>query len=140
VIPRFEDVAAGDELPVLSKVVTREDVKAYADASGDQNPLHQDDEVARAVGFPGIIAHGMFTMAHLASCLVRWLGDPAALTRLRVQFRAPVFMGETIVAGGSVRSLDPETRRAVVDVWVHVERDGAIEEPIRRGEAEVRLA
>lgn len=130
----------GEELPTLAKVVTREDVKAYADASGDQNPLHQDDGSARAVGFPGIIAHGMFTMAHLATCLTGWLDDAEGLTRLRVQFRAPVYMGETIVAGGTVRSLDPDARRATIDVWVRLERDGQIEHPIRRGEAEVRLA
>ena len=62
----FEGLEVGQEIPVYSKVVKREDVKAYADASGDQNPLHQDDNFARSVGFPGIIAHGMFTMAHLA--------------------------------------------------------------------------
>jgi acyl dehydratase len=137
---RFEDLSVGEEIPTRSRVVTREDVKAYADASGDQNPLHQDDDVARAVGFPGIIAHGMFTMGHLASTLVAWLGDPDALRRMRVQFRAPVFMGEAIVAGGSVRSLDARTRTALLDVWVSVERDGATEWPIRRSEAEVRLA
>lgn len=136
---RFADVAVGEELPTLAKTVTREDVKAYADASGDQNPLHQDDGSARAVGFPGIIAHGMFTMAHLTSCLVAWLGDASALRRLRVQFRAPVFMGETIVAGGTVRALDPQTRTATLALWVTLERDGSTEYPIRRGEAEVRL-
>lgn len=136
---RFEDVAVGEELPTLAKTVTREDVRAYADASGDQNPLHQDDAIAQAVGFPGVIAHGMFTMAHLASCVTRWLGDAEGLARLRAQFRAPVFMGETIVAGGTVRSLDPETRRAVLDLWVTLEREGRTEHPIRRGEAEVRL-
>lgn len=138
--PRFEDVAVGDEIPSLSKVVRREDVKAYADASGDQNPLHQNDEFARAVGFPGIIAHGMFTMAHLASCVTRWLGDPTALKRMRAQFRAVVFLDETIVAGGDVRELDPATRRAVLDLWVTVERDGVTEYPVKRGEAEVELA
>lgn len=136
---RFEDVAVGEELPTLAKTVTREDVRAYADASGDQNPLHQDDAIAQAVGFPGVIAHGMFTMAHLASCVTRWLGDAEGLARLRAQFRAPVFMGETIVAGGTVRSLEPETRRAVLDLWVTLEREGRTEHPIRRGEAEVRL-
>lgn len=137
---RFEEVAAGEELPTLSKIVTREDVKAYADASGDQNPLHQDDAVARALGFPGIIAHGMFTMAHMVSCVTRWLGDARAVSRLRAQFRAPVLMGETIVAGGTVRSVDARTRSAVLDLWVRLERDGRTEHPIRRGEAEVRLA
>lgn len=136
---RFADVAVGEVLPTLAKTVTREDVKAYADASGDQNPLHQDDGSARAVGFPGIIAHGMFTMAHLTSCLVAWLGDASALQRLRAQFRAPVFMGETIVAGGTVRALDPQTRTATLNLWVTLERDGSTEYPIRRGEAEVRL-
>ncbi|HEX7463369.1 MAG TPA: MaoC/PaaZ C-terminal domain-containing protein [Actinomycetota bacterium] len=137
---RFEDVQVGSEIPTLVKVVTREDVNAYADASGDQNPLHQSDEFARAVGFPGVIAHGMFTMAHLVSCLVDWLGDPGALLRMRVQFRSAVFMGETIVAGGSVRALDPETRTATLDVWVLVDRNGTTDYSIGRSEAEVRLA
>ena len=138
--PRFEDLTVGDEIPPLSKVVTREDVKAYADASGDQNPLHQDEDFAKAVGFPGIIAHGMFTLAHLASCLVRWLdGDPAALVRLNAQFRSVVYMGDVIVAGGRVKGLDPTTKRAVLDVWVSLDRDGTVEFPIKRSEAEVRL-
>jgi acyl dehydratase len=137
---RLEDVHAGDALPERTRVVTREDVRTYADASGDQNPLHQDDEVARAAGFPGIVAHGMFTMGHLASALVAWAGDEAALVKLRAAFRAPVFLGETIVAGGTVRAVDVEARRATLDVWVRVDRDGAQEWPIRKSEAIVRLA
>lgn len=136
----FGDVRIGEELPGATHVVTREDVKAYADASGDQNPLHQDDEAARAAGFPGVIAHGMFTMGHLASAIAAWAGDAGALARLRVRFRAPVFMGETIVIGGRVKDLDPERGTATLDVWVKVEREGTVEWPIRRGEADVRLA
>jgi acyl dehydratase len=137
---RFEDVSPGEKLPAVERLVTREDVKAYADASGDQNPLHLDDEAALAAGFTGIIAHGMFTLGHLMSCIVAWTGEASALARVRAQFRAPVFVGETIVAGGSVKALDPERRTATLDVWVTVERDGAVEWPIRRSEAEVRLA
>ena len=137
---RFEDLAVGDEAFSVSRVVTRDDVKRYADASGDQNPLHQDEDFARAVGFPGIIAHGMFTMGHLARSLTDWLGDPSRLKRLSVQFRAPVFMGETIVAEGRVKALDRATQTAVLDVWVRVERDGTTEYPIRRGEAMVGFA
>jgi acyl dehydratase len=136
---RLEDLHAGDELPTLSRVVTREDVRAYADASGDQNPLHQDDEVARMVGFDGIIAHGMFTMGHLGACVSGWAGDPASVTRMSAQFRAPVSMGEEIVAGGRVRSVDMETRTVVAELWVTVERDGRTEFPIRKGEAEIRF-
>ena len=135
-----EQVHVGDELPTLERVVTREDVKEYADASGDQNPLHLNDDAAKAAGFPGVIAHGMYTMSHLATCIVRWAGDVSALARLRVQFRAPVLAGETIVAGGKVIDVQTDRRTATLDVWVTVERDGKTEYPIRRGVAEIRLA
>lgn len=135
----YDDVVVGDALPETSRLVTREDVKAYADVSGDQNPLHQDEEVARAAGFPTIVAHGMFTMGHLASAVVTWAGETEALTSMQVAFRAPVFVGETIVAGGSVRALDAGSRSATLDVWVRVERDGSMEWPIRKSQAVVRL-
>jgi acyl dehydratase len=134
------EVRVGQELPPAARLVTREEVRAYAEASGDRNPLHQDDDVARAAGFPGVIAHGMFTMGHLASALVAWAGDESSIARMRVQFRAPVFLGDTIVAGGTVTAVDEERRTATLDVWVRVERDGAVEWPIRRSTAEVRLA
>jgi acyl dehydratase len=133
------DVAVGDEVPTLVRVVTRDDVKAYAEAGGDRNPLHQDDDVARAAGFPGIIAHGMFTMGHLAACLSRWAGGPDRVRRLSAQFRAPVYLDEEIVAGGRVKRVDAERGVAVLDCWVTLERDGCTEWPIKRGEAEVLL-
>ncbi len=61
------------------------------------------------------------------------------MRELTAQFRAPVFMGEEIVAGGRVRSLDPAARTATLDLWVSVERDGRTEMPVRRGEAVVLL-
>ncbi|MGZ5302060.1 MAG: MaoC/PaaZ C-terminal domain-containing protein [Actinomycetota bacterium] len=136
---RLGDLYVGDELPTLARTVTREDVRAYADAGGDQNPLHRDDDVARMVGFPGIIAHGMFTMGHLGACVAAWAGDPANVVRLSAQFRAPVFMGEEIVAGGRIRSLDAESHTAVAELWVTVQRHGGTEFAIRKGEAEVRF-
>ncbi len=136
---RFAGFRVGNELPALARTVTREDVRAYADAGGDQNPLHQDDDVARMVGFDGIIAHGMFTMGHLGACVAGWAGDPANIARLSAQFRAPVFMGEEIVAGGRIRSVDETTRTVVAELWVTVTRDGNQEFAIRKGEAEVRF-
>ena len=133
------DAAVRTEVPALSRVVTAEDVKAYAEAGGDHNPLHQDDAVARAAGFPGIVAHGMFTMGHLAACLSRWAGGPDRIRRLSAQFRAPVFMGEEIVAGGRVKAVDAEHGVALIECWVSLERDGRTEWPIKRGEAEVLL-
>ncbi len=137
---RFDDVKVGDEIPARSKVVKREEVKAYADASGDQNPLHQDDSFARSVGFPGIIAHGMFTMAHLTKALTDWLGDPGALKQMKVQFRAVVFMDEEMVAKGRIEQLDPSTKRARLSLWVEVDRAGERQLPIKNSEAEVELA
>jgi acyl dehydratase len=138
-MPSVRQVEVGSELPPLVRVVTAEDVKAYAEAGGDKNPLHQDDAVARAAGFPGIIAHGMFTMGHLAACVARWAGGPERVRRLTSQFRASVYMGEEIVAHGRIRSIDADRGTAIVDCWVTLERDGRTESPIKRGEAEVQL-
>ena len=138
-MPSVRDVAVGSEIPSLSRVVTREDVKAYADAGGDQNPLHQDEIVARAAGFPGIVAHGMFTMGHLAACVSRWAGGPERISRLTAQFRAPVYVGDEMVAAGRVKAVDTERGVAMIECWVSVERDGQTESPIKRGEAEVLL-
>ncbi|HEY1330663.1 MAG TPA: MaoC/PaaZ C-terminal domain-containing protein [Actinomycetota bacterium] len=137
---RLGDLSVGDEIPNLEKIVTREDVRAYADASGDQNPLHQDEAFAKSVGFPGIIAHGMFSMAHLVKALTDWLGDPAALRSITVQFRQVVYMGETLVAGGTVDAIDTDAGTATLAVWAAVERDGKRLMAIKNGRAEVHLS
>jgi acyl dehydratase len=138
-MPSVHDVSVRMDLPVLARVVTAASVKAYAEAGGDRNPLHQVDDVARAAGFPGIIAHGMYTMGHLSAAVSRWAGGPDRIRRLTAQFRAPVFMGEEIVAGGRVKAVDVERALALIECWVSVERDGRTEWPIKRGEAEVLL-
>jgi acyl dehydratase len=136
----LEQVQVGDAIPTISKVVRREDVKAYADASGDQNPLHQDDAFAQGVGFPGIIAHGMFTMAHVVKAVTDWIGDPGALRSVDVQFRAAVFMDETLEAGGEIVELDPAARTATLSVWAAVEREGKRVLAVKNSRAVVRLA
>ncbi|HSL09832.1 MAG TPA: MaoC/PaaZ C-terminal domain-containing protein [Actinomycetota bacterium] len=138
----------GDELEPLTHVVTRADIRAYAEAGGDRNPLHLDDDVARAAGFDGVIAHGMFTMGHMASCVVAWAGAGAFVERISAQFRAPVRAGETIVAGGRVKAIDDD--RVTVEAWVELARDGQTRDgqtrddqtewPVRKGEVVVRLA
>ncbi len=136
---RFEDVSVGEEVFAVPKAIRREDVKAYADASGDQNPLHQDDDFARSVGFPWIIADGMFSMAHLVKALKDWAGSPAALTSIKVQFRAVVYMDETLVARGRVTSVDEGSREVTLDVWAELQRDGQTVQPIKNSQAVVRL-
>jgi len=76
-------------LATKSYTVTRADLVAYAEASGDHNPIHQDDEVARSVGLPGVIAHGMYTMALAARAVVDWFPD-AEVVSLGCKFTAPV--------------------------------------------------
>jgi acyl dehydratase len=138
--PRFDALEVGQEVFEASKVVRREDVKAYADASGDQNPLHQDDDFARSVGFPGIIAHGMFSMAHLAKAVKDWVGNPAALRSITVQFRAVVYMDETLVARGRVAGMDEASKDVTLDLWAEVERDGKAVQAIKNARAVVNLA
>jgi acyl dehydratase len=71
---------------------TREQVGEYAEASGDRNPIHLDDDFARSVGLPGVIAHGMLQMGILA----RVAGDPARLRRLSCRFAGMVRPGDTV--------------------------------------------
>jgi acyl dehydratase len=138
--PQFDALEVGQEVFESAKVVKREDVKAYADASGDQNPLHQDDDFARSVGFPGIIAHGMFSLAHLVKAVKDWAVNPAVLRSITVQFRAVVYMDETLVAKGKVAAVDPESKDVTLDVWAEVERDGDVVKAIKNSRAVVNLA
>ncbi|GAB3253007.1 MaoC/PaaZ C-terminal domain-containing protein [Nocardioides dilutus] len=69
--------------------ITRADLVRYAAASGDHNPIHQDDEVARSVGLPGVIAHGMYTMALAARAVTEWFPD-AEVVSLGCKFTNPV--------------------------------------------------
>src|SRR5947207_233680 len=136
---RLKDLSVGDALPSLDRIVIARDVKAYADAAGGQHPLHQDDAFARSAGFDGIVAHGMFTMGHMAACLTRWAGEEATVTRISAQFRSPVYMDDRITAGGRIREIDREARSVTVELWVTLERDGATEFPIKRGEATIHV-
>lgn len=82
--------AAGDELPSLELRVTRADLVRYAGASGDFNPIHWSDRTAAAAGLPGVIAHGMLTMALAGRLVTRWAGDPGAVRSYGVRFTRPV--------------------------------------------------
>ena len=82
----------GVELEPRIFPVTREDLVAYAAASGDHNPIHQDDEVARSVGLPGVIAHGMFTMALAARYVEEWVGSRGQVLTLGAKFTKPVLV------------------------------------------------
>ncbi len=82
--------AVGDELPPLSVRVTRADLVRYAGASGDFNPIHWSERVATSVGLPGVVAHGMLTMAIAGRVVTQWAGDPGAVRSYGVRFTRPV--------------------------------------------------
>ncbi|HEY8374329.1 MAG TPA: MaoC family dehydratase [Pseudonocardiaceae bacterium] len=87
---RWDDVVEGEELPSREVRVTRADLVRYAGASLDFNPIHWNERFAREVGLPGVIAHGMLTMALAGRLVTDWAGDPAALVDYSVRFARPV--------------------------------------------------
>lgn len=80
----------GQQLPSQTFRVTRADLVRYAGASGDFNPIHWSERTARAVGLPGVIAHGMLTMALAGRALTGWAGAPDAVLDFSVRFTRPV--------------------------------------------------
>jgi acyl dehydratase len=86
----YDDVMVGDELPSLRVMLARVNLIMYAGASGDFNPIHWNERIARAVGLPDVIAHGMLTMASAARIVTDWAGDPGAVESYGVRFSQPV--------------------------------------------------
>ena len=105
----------------------------YAGASGDYNPIHIDDEFARAVGLPGRILHGLWTMAQVARAQADAAGGPEHLKRLSVQFRGMGMPEQEIVVSGTVR--EAGDGRVVIDTVA----EQAGNQIIRNAEAEVEL-
>ncbi len=87
---KWDDVDEGAELGPREFTVTRRDLVKYCGASGDFNVIHWNDRIAKSVGLPGVIAHGMFTMAAAARLVTDWCGDPGAVLEYRVRFARPV--------------------------------------------------
>jgi acyl dehydratase len=86
--------------------ITREDLVAYAQASGDHNPIHQDEAVARSVGLPGVIAHGMYTLALAARYVDEEAGEPGRIASIGAKFTRPVVVpaeGTEVVVSGEPR-------------------------------------
>ena len=100
----------GTTLPEREFRITRQDLVRYAGAAGDFNPIHWSDRVAAAVGLPGVIVHGMLTMALAGRLLTDWAGDPAAVVEYGVRFARPVVVpdddrGVVLTVGGVVTEI-----------------------------------
>lgn len=85
-------IAAGTEIEERVFWIDRELLKQYADASGDQNPIHQDEAFAISVGLPNVIAHGMLTMALVGKYVSDWAGSSASVKEFSARFVKPVIV------------------------------------------------
>jgi acyl dehydratase len=123
--PGYHDIGEGTEIAARQYRVTRLDLVRYAGASGDFNPIHWNERIAKSVGLPDVIAHGMLTMALAGRFLTEWAGDPGAVAEYGVRFSAPVVVhdddkGATVeVAGTVTEKLDG--RRVAVDITARSE-------------------
>jgi acyl dehydratase len=138
VTPRRADLVVGQEVARGTLRVDRARLVRYAAASGDQNPIHRDEAAALAVGLPGVIAHGMWTMGAAVQVVVDWLGDPGLVVDYRTRFTRPVPVpadGEaTVAVVATVGALDDDdTARIDLDVTL----DGA--RVLGKAQAVVRL-
>jgi acyl dehydratase len=90
---------SGDPILTVEQTIDLDQTFRYAEASGDRNPIHADETVAKMAGLPGIVVHGLCTMAFSSRVMIDGLcsGNPERLKRLRVQFSRPVFPGQSIV-------------------------------------------
>jgi acyl dehydratase len=130
----MSDLSVGDQVPKLSVTPDKFLPHRYAGASGDFNPIHIDDEFAKAVGLPRNILHGLYSMGLVAKANAAIAGgDPRALKRLSVQFRGMGMPEQEIVVSGTVKSVAGD--RIVVDT-VAQQGETAI---IKNAEAEVQL-
>lgn len=103
----------GAQLPERRYPVTRAHLVRYAGSSGDFNPIHWSDRIATAVGLPGVIAHGMFTMALVGRAVEEWAGGPGRVVDYGVRFSRPVVVpdddtGTEIVVAAVVREVAPD--------------------------------
>lgn len=116
---KIADLSVGMDLPSLDLTFTRADLVAYAHASGDLNPIHQDEAFAKSVGLPDVIAHGMLTMGRAIQVVTNWVGDPTAVIEYSVRMTRPVVVPDT--AEGSVVSFTGKVAQINDDGTVQVE-------------------
>lgn len=120
--PVFEQLSIGDVVVERDLHFTRDTLVRYAGASGDFNTIHYRDDVAKSVGLPGVIAHGMLTMGAAASPVVEWIGTTGAVSDYQVRFTRMVpvdgAVGADVAVTATVGAIDAEARTARFDLKV----------------------
>jgi acyl dehydratase len=128
----------GQELPSREFQFTRDSLVRYAGASGDFNAIHYRDDVAKAVGLPGVLAHGMLTMGAAVQSVVDFLGDSGKVLDYQVRFTKPVLVdavkGATLIVNASVVEIDEAAKVARIDL------SATCEGVVVLGKAQVRVS
>ena len=127
------DLTVGAQIPEVRVTPDKYLTARYAGASGDFNPIHIDEDFAKAVGLPGRILHGLWTMAEVARAQTEAAGGPEHLKRLQVQFRGMGVPEQEVVVSGTVR--EASDRRVIVDTVA----EQAGKQIIRNAEAELQV-
>ena len=127
----FEEVKLGDALPPLVKGPLQQiQLTRYAGASLDFNPIHQDDEFARAAGMGGVFAHGMLSMGWVGQALTDWAGA-GSVRKLGVRFAALVRLKDTVTCTGRViaKSEKDDVRLVELEVWAENQKGEKVVSP-----------
>jgi len=132
----FDELTVGDEAPVLSHKLTRTDLVKYAGASGDFNPMHHDEVLAKAAGQPSVFGHGMFSMGLLGSALTDFVGV-GNLTRYRVRFARQTWPDEVLSSKIVVTAKREDEGKNLVDFAVTLSNGDGEEKVV--GEATAAL-
>jgi acyl dehydratase len=137
--PVLDQVSVGTELPAQTFPIRRADLVRYAGASGDFNVIHWNERVARSVGLPDVIAHGMFTMALAVRIVTDWAEDPGRVVEYGVRFTRPIPVpdddqGATLEVTGVVGALLEDGR-----VRVDLTATSAGQKVLGRAQAVVQL-
>jgi acyl dehydratase len=117
-------VQVGDALPALRKEpITREHLRRYAEASGDNNPIHLDDDFAKSAGYPSVFAHGMLSMGYLGEFLAQAGGTPEAVRKFRARFTKLTWPGDELTCRGTVTGVRDEDGVRLVDceIWTETQ-------------------
>jgi acyl dehydratase len=137
---KYADVTVGDELPPATYPVTRLSLVMYAGASGDFNVIHWNERIARSVGLPNVIAHGMFTMAQAARYVTDWTGDPGAVEEFGVRFSSMVVVPDDDTGASIEVSARVEEKLDGNRVMLALTARSAEAKVLTRARAIVRLA
>ena len=117
------NLTVGDVVAERTVHLTRESLVRYAGASGDFNPIHYRDDIADAVGLPGVLAHGMLTMGLAVGTIESWVGDTGRILEYGVRFTKPVVVdpetGADVTVVAKVGAVDDESAR--IDLTVSYE-------------------